>query len=95
MEELKRYRNSFILLTLIAVAGIMTGLYLYEYTDFFASLRTDAETAPITGFDAEEVLMLFFDEIRIPAIVFMFGFTLFAPYIAAIILGYKGFMTGF
>ncbi len=95
MEELKRYRNSFILLTLISVAGIMTGLYLYEYTDFFASLRADAEAVPITRFDPEEVLMLFFDELRIPALIFMFGFTLFAPYAATVILAYKGFMTGF
>lgn len=95
MEELKRYRNSFILLTLISVAGIITGLYLYEYTDFFAMLRGDAETVPITVFDAQELLMLYFDEIRVLAIVFLFGFTLFSPFLASVILLYKGFMTGF
>ncbi len=95
MEELKRYRNSFILLTLISVAGIMCGLYLYEYTDYFGSLRADAELVTSFSFDPEELLMLFFDEVRILALVFMFGFTLFAPYTAAVITGYKGFMTGF
>ncbi|MBR4881469.1 MAG: hypothetical protein IKU19_06010 [Clostridia bacterium] len=95
MEELKRYRNSFILLTLIATAGIMSGLYLYEYTDYFGSLRGDAELVKVFNFDAEELLMLFFTEARILAIVFMFGFTLFAPYTSAVITAYKGFMTGF
>ncbi len=95
MEELKRYRNSFILLTLVSVAGIMCGLYLYEYTDYFGSLRGDAEIIASFSFDPEELLMLFFDEVRILAIVFMFGFTLFAPYTASVICGYKGFMTGF
>ena len=95
MEELKRYRNSFILLTLISVAGIMCGLYLYEYTDYFSSLRADAELITSFSIDVEELLMLFFDEARILAVVFMFGFTLFAPYTAAVIGGYKGFMTGF
>ncbi|MBQ4561482.1 MAG: stage II sporulation protein M [Clostridia bacterium] len=95
MEELKRYRNAFILLTLISAAGILTGLYLYEYTGFFASLRVDAEMLPISGFDAEELLSLFFNEARILALVFMLGFTLFAPYTASLILLYKGFMTGF
>lgn len=95
MEELKRYRNSFILLTLIATVGILSGLYLYEYTDYFSSLRGNAEIVTSFSFDIEQLLMLFFDEERILAIVFMFGFTLFAPYAAAVICGYKGFMTGF
>ena len=95
MEELKRYRNSFILLTLVATAGIMSGLYLYEYTGFFGSLRGDAELLNLNSFDPRELLELFFNEVRISAIVFMFGFTLFAPYTATLILGYKGFMTGF
>ncbi len=95
MEELKRYRNSFILLTLVSTAGIMCGLYLYEYTDYFASLRGDAEIITSFSFSLEALLMLFFDEERILAIVFTFGFTLFAPYAAAVICAYKGFMTGF
>ena len=95
MEELKRYRNNFILLTLVSVMGIMCGLYLYEYTDYFSSLRADAELITSFSLDLEELLMLFFNEARILAVVFLFGFTLFAPYTAIIVTGYKGFMTGF
>lgn len=95
MEELKRYRNNFILLTLVSVIGIMCGLYLYEYTDYFSSLRADAELITSFSLDLEELLMLFFNEARILAVVFLFGFTLFAPYTAIIVTGYKGFMTGF
>ena len=95
MEELKRYRNNFILLTLVSVMGIMCGLYLYEYTDYFSSLRADAELITSFSLDLEELLMLFFNEAGILAVVFLFGFTLFAPYTAIIVTSYKGFMTGF
>ena len=95
MEEIKRYRNGFILLTLISVMGIMCGVYLYQYTDFFASLRADAEAVEQFRFDMTQLLGLLFDEIRIPLLIFLFGFTLFAPYTASVIVGYKGFMTGF
>ena len=95
MEELKRYRNSFIFLTLISVAGILSGLYLYQYTDYFQGLRGDAEIIPIFNFDPQKILLLFFDEVRVTAIILILGFTLFAPYAASAIVMYKGFMTGF
>ncbi|MBR6514193.1 MAG: hypothetical protein IKT46_05090 [Clostridia bacterium] len=95
MEELKRYRNSFILLTLICVAGIMLGIYLYQYTDYFDALRSDVTLADSFSFDASEVLSLFFDELKITAVMFVLGFTLLAPYATAAVILYKGFMTGF
>lgn len=95
MEELKRYRNSFILLTLISVAGIMLGVYLYQYTDYFSALRGDACFTEAFRFEPRQVLGLFFDELKISAILFISGFTLLAPYVSAGIILYKGFITGF
>lgn len=95
MEEQKRYRNSFILMTLVGVAGILVGLYLYEYTDFFAALRGSEGTVLAADPDVRELMLLFCDEVRILALVFLFGLTLFAPYVSVITVAYKGFMTGF
>lgn len=95
MEEQKRYRNSFILLTLTAVAGILIGLYLYEYTDYFSALRADADASAVSGFDLRALILDFFDEIKLTVLLLTFGFTLFSSYVAIAVLGYKGFMTGF
>ncbi len=94
MEEQKRYRNSFIFLTLVATAGILVGLYLYEYTDYFADLKVNADITQ-SGFDIKAMILMFFDEIKLPALIFMTGFTLFSAYISTAILAYKGFLTGF
>lgn len=94
MEEQKRYRNSFIFLTLVATAGILLGLYLYEYTDYFAELKINADVIG-TGFDIKAMILMFFDEIKLPALCFIMGFTLFSAYISTAILAYKGFLTGF
>lgn len=95
MEEQKRYRNSFIMLTLLSVAGIMTGLYLYEYTGFFTALRGDDRAVLVSKFDFTELLLLFFDEVKLAAMLFGLGFTLFAPYGACALILYKGFVSGF
>ncbi len=94
-EEQKRYLRSFILLTLIAAAGILAGLYLYEYTGFFSAYKEGDSLSYSSEFDMSELMLMFLDEAHIPALIFMFGFTLFAPYTAAAIILYKGFMTGF
>ena len=95
MEELKRYRNSFILLTLICAAGLLCGLYLYQYTDFFESVNKDMAPLPGFVFDARQVLDLFFSEAKVTLVLFILGFTLLSPYASSVMLLYKGFMSGF
>ena len=82
-------------MTLTAVFGIMVGLYLYEYTGFFSALRCDGAFVLTTNFDIKELLLLYFEEARVLALIFIFGFTLFSPYISVIIMSYKGFLCGF
>ena len=94
MEEQKRYRNSFIFLTLIATAGILVGLYLYEYTDYFSAIRQDTAVAT-ADLDIKELILIFFDEFKLMAVIFLCGFTLFSAYVSALLVVYKGFMTGF
>lgn len=83
------------MLTLLAVFGIMSGLFLYEYTDFFDLLKdqiliTDKEIGNIEIF-----FSLYYEEIKLLGLLFICGCTLFSPYISGVLLVYKGFMTGF
>lgn len=93
--EQKRYRNSFIMLTLVSVFGILLGLYLYEYTGFFSTLKNNGISKIATDFNIEELISLYYDEIKLPLLMFALGFTLFARYACTALVCYKGFMTGF
>ncbi len=93
-QELKRYRTSFILMTLVSVLGILGGLYLYKYTDFFEGFSPGPNPLDKAK-QLENFLLVYYREIRILLLMFIFGFTLFAPYIAVLVTAYKGFMTGF
>ncbi|MBE6687359.1 MAG: hypothetical protein E7591_09080 [Ruminococcaceae bacterium] len=94
-EEQKRYRNDFIMLTLFAVFGIMVGIFLYEYTDFFTALKAEEPVFGKTEFSFKELLYLYYDEIKIALLVFLAGFTLFSPIVSGTVLLYKGFLCGF
>lgn len=78
----------------MAVLGIMIGIFLYEYTDFFAALRQesiDTDSKP----EFSTLTSLISEEIKLIALIFISGFTLFSPYVIPLVLVYKGFMTGF
>lgn len=83
------------MLTLLALFGIMSGLFLYEYTDFFDLLKTEIMVPQEKEFSIELCLSLYYDEVKLLGLLFICGFTLFSPYISVAVLIYKGFMTGF
>lgn len=93
-DKQKRYRNTFIMLTLFAIFGIMAGILLYEYTGFFDILQKDSLELN-QAFTLSGVLEAFFEEFKIFALIFLFGFTLFSSAFTSGILIYKGFLCGF
>lgn len=93
-QEQKRYLRSFIFLTLLAIVGLLFGLYLYEYGGVFSEYESSLELVHTETFDVKELLLLFLSEARLPALLFLFGFTLFAPFVATAIVLYRGFITG-
>lgn len=80
---------------LISAMGIMAGLFLYEYTDYFSSLRGLEGEVAEGSLDLYRLALLYFDQVAVMTVLFLFGFTLFAPIVSALILAYKGFMTSF
>ncbi|MBR5515797.1 MAG: hypothetical protein IKU52_06310 [Clostridia bacterium] len=94
-EEQKRYRNDFIMLTLLAVFGIMIGIFLYEYTDFFKSLNKEQLSTFTDKYEFSALISLFSSELKFIIPVFISGFTLFGPLVSFGVLLYKGFICGF
>lgn len=82
-------------MTLLSVAGILITLYLFEYTSYFSSLTELAGQQLATRFDPKELLLLFFDELKLLCLIFLSGFTLFAPCLCGLVALYNGFLTGF
>lgn len=91
--EQKRFRYNFLFLLLSAAVGILIAVYLYDYAKIFDNEYSLPTTG--TGFDGiKELLLLFYDELKISVMIFLFGFTVFSGIVDTVCVGYKGFLFG-
>lgn len=83
------------MLTLLSVFGIMAGIFLYEYTDYFSALTEERIDFGAAEFDFSPLLTLCTAELKLMGLIFASGFTLFNRAVVSAALVYKGFMIGF
>lgn len=83
------------MLTLLSVFGIMAGIFLYEYTDYFSVLTEERIDFSQAEFEITSFVPLCTAELKLMGLIFVSGFTLFNRAVVSSALVYKGFMTGF
>lgn len=88
----KKYRDSFIVHTLLGLCGVAVAVYVYKYTDLLSGGAQGY--VYVCALDLRELFLRYYGELRYLILLFAAGFTIYAAPAAIIFALLRGFVCG-